>query len=356
MIRSRIYRAFVLLIAVIALPNSLASAEKVDASDSHITWIGRASFEYGGSVTFDWTGVYCRIRFKGDMLRVRVSDTGHNYYNVYIDTPMSGKPTGVFDTEGELVYDFPMSRGKKVHDVIFQKRTEAEQGRTTFISFETDGHFLQAEPLRARQIEFIGDSYTCGYGVEGKDSLERFSPKTENVSKSFASLLAHKLKADYTVIAHSGMGVCRNYNSKYPGWTMPKRYKCWFDMDSTSTYYGNSEWDPLIIIMLGGNDFSCGVTPDYETFKREYFRLLSNFDMQNTTVICCTKTKNTTLSQYVEQVVRESDLWNIYFFACDFDAYTNHRKDLGSDKHPNEKAHRRLAEQLYGFIKQFYGK
>lgn len=355
MIRSRIYRALVLLIAVIALPNSLASAEKVDASDSHITWIGRASFEYGGSVTFDWTGVYCRIRFKGDMLRVRVSDTGHNYYNLYIDTPMSGKPTGVFDTEGELVYNFPMSRGRKVHDVIFQKRTEAEQGRTTFISFETDGHFLQAEPLRARQIEFIGDSYTCGYGVEGKDSLERFSPMTENVSKSFASLLAHKLKADYTVIAHSGMGVCRNYNSKYPGWTMPKRYTCWFDMDSTSTYYGNSEWCPVTIIMLGGNDFSCGVTPDYEKFSDAYFRLLNELP-DSMVVICCSKTKDTELSRYVERVVLECNHNNAYFFACDFDAYTNHRKDLGSDKHPNEKAHRRLAEQLYGFIKQFYGK
>ena len=350
------HKVIALLVAVLSSV-SLVSAEKVDASDTRITWVGRTSFDYGGSVRFDWTGVYCRIRFKGDTLRMTVSDTGRDYYNVYIDRPMDAEPSQVIAIQGDTALQFVMRPCRKIHNVVLQKRTEAEQGTTTFRSMETDGHFLQAEPYRTRQIEFIGDSYTCGYGVEGRDSTERFRPETENVCKSYASLLAHKLNADYFVLAHSGMGVCRNYNSKFPGWTMPKRYDYRFDMDSTgNVWYGNSEWDPLVIIMLGGNDFSCGVTPDYETFRAAYMALLSNFDMETTTVICCSKTKDTELAYYVERVVLESDLWNIYFFACDFDEYTNHRQLLGSDKHPNEKAHRRLAEQLYSFVKTFYAK
>lgn len=349
-----IYRCL-LLLAVICFSESLVSAEKVDASDSRITWVGRASFEYGGSVRFDWTGVYCRIRLTGDTLRIHISDTKRNYYNVYIDRLMSDEPSQVITTQADSTYTFVMRKGKKVHDVVLQKRTEAEQGRTTFISFETDGHFLQTEPYRPIQIEFIGDSYTCGYGIENCDSTDRFTPETENVCKSFASILAHKLNADYTVIAHSGMGVCRNYNSKYPGWTMPRRYRCWFDMDSTIRYYGNSEWRPMTVIMLGGNDFSCGVTPDWKKFRDAYFKLLNQLD-DSMVVVCCSKTKDTELSRYVERVVLECDHPNAYFFACDFDAYTNHREYLGADKHPNEKAHRRLAEQLYGYIKQFFGK
>ncbi|MBO4666165.1 MAG: hypothetical protein J5612_04760 [Paludibacteraceae bacterium] len=352
MIINKLYR-FILLVAVLCLSESLAAAEKVVASDSRITWVGRAAFDHDGSVSFDWTGVYCRIRLTGDMLRMRVHDSGRDYYNMYIDVPMSGKPTGVIDIEGDIIYNIPLTRGKKIHEVILQKRTEAEQGRTTFFTFETNGRFLQAEPLRPLQIQFIGDSYTCGYGIEALDSLERFTPETENVCKSFASLVAHKLKADYTVIAHSGIGVCRNYNSRFPGWTMPVRYNCWFDMDSTSTYYGNSEWRPMTIIMLGGNDFSCGVTPDYNTFRDAYFDLLSQLD-DSMLVICCTKTRNTELSRYVERVVLECDHPNAYFFAADFDAYTNHREYLGADKHPNAKAHRRLAEQLLAYLKQFF--
>lgn len=343
---------WILLVAVF-YSVSLASAEKIEASDSRITWVGRASFDYGGSVTFDWTGVYCRIRCTGDTLRLHIADTKRNYYNVYIDREMSDEPSQVIATMGDSVYTIPLCRCRKAHNITLQKRTEAEQGRTTFFYAETNGHFLQAEPLRQRQIQFIGDSYTCGYGIEDTDSTAHFSPETENVSKTYASIIAHKLNADYHVIAHSGMGICRNYNSKFPGWTMPKRFNCWFDMDSTVLYYGNSEWCPMTVILLGGNDFSCGVTPDYEQFSKAYFSLLNELP-DSMVVICCTKTKNTELSRYVERVVLECDHPNAYFFACDFDAYTNHRRDLGADKHPNERAHRRLAEQIYSFLKKFW--
>lgn len=352
MIGKTLYRAF-LLVAAVLFPLSLVCAEKVPAGDRRFTWVGRASHGVNDEVSFDWTATYCRIRFKGDTLRMRISDTGKNYYNVYVDRPMDAEPTDIITTEGDSILTFAMRRCHSVHSVVLQKRTEAEQGRSTFHWFETDGHFLQAEPYRMRQIEFIGDSYTCGYGIENCDSTDHFTPETENVCKSFVSLIAHKFKADYTVIAHSGMGICRNYNSKYPGWTMPKRYRCWFDMDSTSRYYGNSEWHPMTVIMLGGNDFSCGVTPDYETFRDEYFRILNQLE-DSMVVVCCTKNKDTELSRYVERVVLECDHPNAYFFAADFDAYTNHREFLGADKHPNEKAHRLLAEQLYEFLKVFF--
>ena len=345
-------KVWILLVAVL-YSVSLASAERIEASDSRITWVGRASFDYGGSVTFDWTGVYCRIRCTGDTLRLRIADTKRNYYNVYIDREMSDEPSQVIATMGDSIYTFSLCRCRKAHNITLQKRTEAEQGRTTIFYAETNGHFLQAEPLRARQIQFIGDSYTCGYGIEDTDSAAHFSPETENVCKSYASLIAHRLNADYEVIAHSGMGICRNYNSKYPGWTMPKRYNCWFDMDSTERYYGNSEWHPMTVILLGGNDFSCGVTPDYEQFSKAYFSLLNELP-DSMLVICCSKTKGTKLSRYVERVVLECNHPNAYFFACDFDAYTNHRRDLGADKHPNEKAHRRLAEQIYSYLKKFW--
>ena len=63
----------------------------------------------------------------------------------------------------------------------------------------------------SRHIEFIGNSLTCGYGVEGKDRSEPYKAETENCNLSYATIIARYFNADYTLIAHSGRGVVRNY-------------------------------------------------------------------------------------------------------------------------------------------------
>ena len=59
-------------------------AKVTDASDSKITYIGRVLKE-GPNVSFDWSGVQCRLRFNGTGISLRCSDTKANYYNVWID-------------------------------------------------------------------------------------------------------------------------------------------------------------------------------------------------------------------------------------------------------------------------------
>ena len=60
------------------------------------------------------------------------------------------------------------SKGKGFeHTVVLKKRTEGSEGRTTISEYITKaGELLQAEGLKERQFEVIGDSYTCGYGTE----------------------------------------------------------------------------------------------------------------------------------------------------------------------------------------------
>jgi len=62
-------------------------------------------------------------------------------------------------------------------------------------------------------IEFVGDSITCAYGVEGKDQYEDFKTTTENFLKSYAYLTAQKLDADYSTACYSGYGVVSSYSS-----------------------------------------------------------------------------------------------------------------------------------------------
>ena len=184
-------RYFLLLLSVLLIFPQILRGEKVSGDDARITYIGRTLVK-DGEVSFDWTGVYLKARFQGTSLEMKVSDTGNNYYNVWLDSPMDADPDKVIRTHGtdttivlfskeEIKARFGKDKKalKEPHQVILQKRTEGFQGITTFREFTSDGIFLQADKPSDRVMEFIGDAYTCGYGTEASNK-DRFSPETEN--------------------------------------------------------------------------------------------------------------------------------------------------------------------------------
>lgn len=140
--------------ALIAVP--AISSVTVPTSDSRITYVGRTLAE-GDDVSFDWSSTYAKISFQGDNLTVRASDTGKDYFNVWIDREMSAEADKVLcistkDTLLAIVTaaDFKKARKQATHTVIIQKRTEADQGRTTFHSFTAGNGLQQAAPVKER--------------------------------------------------------------------------------------------------------------------------------------------------------------------------------------------------------------
>ena len=145
-----------LALCLIALSPLSLMAETIPASDTRVTYVGRTLVE-GNDVSFDWTAVYFRLSFSGKTLAMRVSDTKwdatpemaatrHNYFNVWIDAPMSADPHRIIEVAGndtviELIDPAYLKKSRRsVHEVIVQKRTEGEQGKTTIHSFATDGN------------------------------------------------------------------------------------------------------------------------------------------------------------------------------------------------------------------------
>ena len=200
-------KKFFFLAAAMLLTSS-AFAEVIPANDARVTYVGRTWVD-GTDVSFDWTATYFRIAFTGKSLTMKASETKwdadadkaatrHNYYNVWIDSPTSAEPHRIIEVAGndtviELIDPAYLKKSRRaVHEVIVQKRTEGEQGKTTIHEFATDatGKFMQAEPLKVRQLEFIGDSYTCGYGIDAPSRKDRFTPETENASRSYAGIVS----------------------------------------------------------------------------------------------------------------------------------------------------------------------
>lgn len=349
----------IILVSILISPSIYAKT--IPANDSRITYVGRTMQE-GTDVSFDWTGVYFRIAFSGERLAIKVSDTNRNYYNVWIDAPMSDDAHQIVTVEGkdtiiELINPAYLKRSRRsVHEVIVQKRTEGEQGKTTIHEFITspNGQFLKAEPLRSRQLEFIGASYDCGYGVDEVSHTAPFKPETENSSRCFPAILSRYFGADYVVVAHSGMGVSRNYGSKLDGYHMPDRYLQTFDMDSTQA----TRWDAsksklspdMTIIYLGGNDFSVSLQPKYEKFRDGYYRLLRSIKNnygEDHPILCVSSKAHEYLYIYIRDLVESCGMKNVNYMACCPALHLSTDEDLGAAWHPNYKGHQKMS---YAFI------
>lgn len=111
---------------------------------------------------------------------------------------------------------------------------------------------------RDRVLEFVGDSFTCGYGTLSHRASDPFTPETEDCGKSYAGILSRHFGADHWIIAHSGMGVARNYGDNVPGWYMPDRYRQTFDEKKQPAWNGQAYGikPALTAIYLATNDVS----------------------------------------------------------------------------------------------------
>ena len=344
--------------------------ESVKGSDGRITYIGRV-MENDEGVSFDWTGVYTKVRFQGNSLSLKVSDTHKNYFNVWLDKDMSELPDKVISTFGNdsTIVLFSqeeirsiLGKDKKAlkapHQVILQKRTEGSQGKTTFKGFATDGIFLQADQPSERVMEFIGDSYTCGYGTEASNT-ERFSPETENQNLTYACMTARYFGAEQIVLAHSGMGISRNYNGKYTDDNMVSRYLRVFDSDAEPAWDAASAAlkPDITVIYLGTNDFSTGLQPAQRVFVKNYIKLLSeikdNYGKDHP--ILCIAPKHDPLQEtYIRSAIESSGLSGIHFLPLSHSVH-NSVGDMGADGHPNGSGHRKIAFSVIPVVSTIMG-
>lgn len=353
-------KTVVLISAFFVGTSSIMAEEKVSADDSRIVYVGRTEIQ-SPSVSFDYTATYIRLAFVGNRLQLTGSQMGKGYYNLWVDRDWTAEPDSVFFLSGDttlVLFNSPKDRKKKsVHYLILQKRTEGEYGRLRIDSFACSGHFLSATPLKSRQLEFVGDSYTCGFGDENSVMNDPFRLQDESAAKSYAAVIARYFDADYVAVAHSGMGICRNYNNKKEGWYMPHRYMQTFDMDSmpeTRWKANNSDFHPAItIIYLGTNDFSVGVTPDYAVFAAHFeqlFREIKDNYGDEHPIICFSKYGNPTLNQYVHQVVSDTQFRNVFHVASQKSLFHVDDREVGACNHPNYQANRKIAHILIPYI------
>ena len=377
MIRTALRKSLVTAAAVLCLGASLLAKtatptpKSYPASDPKVAFVGRTLVE-GDNVSFNWTGVYARISFTGNYLAMKVSDTKKNYYNIWLDKSADNAADKLVTTFGSdslvvLIDEADMAAryGKKVpagpHSILIRKRTEGEQGTTTIHSFITNGELVQAEPLKSRMIEFIGDSYTCGYGTEGLSARERFRPDTENSNYSYAAIVSRYFDADCYVIAHSGRGIARNYNDGAQGSWMPELYNGVMDESNPEKFIkwdaAASDFKPaMTIILLGTNDFSVRKQPVISLWKSQYLKLLKEIKANygnDHPILCCAAKGYAEMYDYVRAAVEASGMKNVTFMGHGQSVFAEN--EYGSDGHPNYQGHRKYAHAIIPYVSTITG-
>ncbi len=329
------------------------------ASDSRIEYTGRTLVECN-DVSYDWAGVYVRVKFNGPYLAMKCSDTKNCWFNLWVDKEMgpaadrkflvAAKDTLVVLAEG-------LRKGE--HEVILQKRTEGEQGRFTIHSFITEGQILQADGRRSRHIEFVGDSYTCGYGTESGNKNDQFLAETENCNLTYAAIASRYFGADFNLVSHSGQGICRNYDDYRPGYNMPDRYSQTFD-ESTDLVWDASAapYRPdVVVIYLCTNDFSTARQPHETIFAGRYIELLKKIKAnygEDIPILCMASNVTPFSFDYIRSACMMSGLKNLTYVGLTRGIH-NEEDELGASAHPNYKGHLKVASSVIPYISTITG-
>ncbi len=209
-------------------------------------------------------------------------------------------------------------------------------------------------------IEFIGDSITCGYGVESKPS-DSFSTSTENFTKSYAYLTAKELDADYTTCCYSGYGIVSGYSAdgtKDGKRLLPDCYGLTSDYKDYATDWDFSEECDVIVINLGTNDMNY-VAADPEAHGNEFVEGYKAF-LQNVRkkrpdsyIICTMGTMGgKDIYELIERAVSEYGDEKITTY---FSQTHTMRDGMGADGHPSKKTQQYSADVLAEKIRNVLG-
>jgi hypothetical protein len=364
---------FLLFISVSACGNSSI----IDAENENISIIGRADLK-DGKATFAHAGVQIKFNFKGEKLEIGLTDITDgskehlNFYNIYINDSL----TEVIEiTPSKKWYSINYKFDNQPVEVTIFKRTEPMCAGGIFEGLRiNEGAEVLKSKSKSRKIEWVGDSFTTGYGnlvsnpapPKGNPSTG-FHAKNQDNSKAWGAIASKTLDAEYMCTAYSGRGVYRNYNNSVKG-TLPKIY-IEISPDTTNKKWNFNLYQPdLIVVNLGQNDFgpetySPVIMTDSLRFTNAYLELLEVINIHNPNAKILI-TIGGGLSDYYPldfKRLSRSRLWlnNIkntfnqsHPNSCNIFELKTIIAPYGEDWHPTFESHKTMANQAVVVIKK----
>ena len=327
-------------------------------SDPHIDYWGRISFANPDAPRFTYPGVSISALFEGTSLNM-IAKPMSGYFMVQIDNNDPFKIA--FANAQDSIITLASKLPNGIHEVFIMNCIESFMPVAEFRGFllDHDCHLQAKEQQFSLRMEFIGNSITCGYGIESDNPSEAFAEETENHYYAYPALVSKRLNAQYIVVARSGIGIYRNYGGPVEGSIdcLPNMYDYTLYGDTTELWDFSSYIPDIVCVNLGTNDCVLeGYSMQFlkDAFSKFYQKLRAVYP--DTKIVwmtgCMLHGKSLEdLQSVLNEVVQEANAaGDKYMYRFDFTPQTG---DLGygAGWHPSKRQHERMAEELLSFMK-----
>lgn len=255
--------------------DKIALTQNATDYSKYVNTYGRVFYNSDlGGVTFINSASGFEVRFRGTELRAEVQTIsgGGSYpngmFSVFVDgeTDSNAKILKTERSVGGVSDEVTIAEGLTdgEHVVKVLKRTPSNRDRLIVSQISTDGEILPAPAKPSLNIEFYGDSITCGEGVlraykdengNIKDSA-LYTQKTQNVFQSYAGECAKDLGAAFRVFGRGGIALKYTDFTK-ERYTVANNYGSMaVDLAAAEYPYDYNSYRPdAVVIYLGTNDY-----------------------------------------------------------------------------------------------------
>lgn len=348
---------FMMLLSLITVANA-SDGEHSLLNGNYVRLLGRGEI-IENSRTFNWPNAGFEFEFSGtkaevyaDAIKVNEDVYNGNYFNVAVyngDTLV--RVNRIKLVEGwNTIYE-TQSGDPSLKKIMLVRSSEACRGTIRMSKLRTDATPSASSP-REKLIEFIGDSFTAGYGNSPDlSTYEKYCAQNTDNWNSYTGMVARYYGADNNVIAHQGKGVYANRSLEKLTHTMSHLFE-YEDIYTDPTFFNMStakkhkfyKYQPqLVTVWLGTNDAAAPV--DLATFKTAYEALLDNIRAKypNASILNMAIT-DSTYCDTIKSVVADKGEDNKYYML-ELDKFTT--TNLG---HPDIKEDQRIANQMIAKI------
>ncbi|MDE6501007.1 MAG: carbohydrate binding domain-containing protein [Ruminococcus sp.] len=326
----------------------------LSATEENVKYTGRNYYDgktawlvqSGSAIEFTVNAKYAEITIAGDY-SINNAEKYRSRYAVIVDD--------------EIIVDDVMSEKSKTIKLFDDSKSRTSEIKVIHLSEANNGTIGVSEikinsdspvpvvPAKEKElsIEFIGDSITCAYGVEGQSAYEQYTTKTENFMKSYAYLTAKKLNADYSAVSYSGHGIVSGYSNegeRNADQIVPPYYKiCGNLKDYAKPWDFTKKANDVVVMNLGTNDYSY-VSKDFEERSQEFIDGYEEFletirECNPDAYIVCTYGIMGGQEMYplIEQAVKNFSEKNKDNKITVYESPIQNQADgIGSDWHPSE--------------------
>ena len=353
---------------------------KINCTETNVKLIGRSKLFSdtlflslsGSGIEFEYEGRGLTLTFLGGSAS-QIPENEANYAHMAIyaddrrvaDLQLSAPETKVTIAE---------SAERKTSVIRVIKLSECAMSLAGILPLEiSEGESIRPTAGNARKIEFIGDSITCGYGVDDEDPLHPFKTATEDVTRAYAYKTAKALDADYSMFSISGYGIISGYTGdpavQMKDQRIPDFYEFMgFSYDTLPGIPAPSQipWDftryqpDAIVINLGTNDDS--FCQDFEERQQDYcdsyvrFLKVVRRHSPNAMLICVLGLMGDRLYPWVCKAAKKySEETGDERIATVHLPEQDASIGYVSDYHPLESAHEKAAGELIPAIQRIMG-